>query len=311
MSNRYAIFCSGQGGQDAAMFALTEDESVPAIPSWPAQKLQTILADPAALFLNRNAQPLIAAVGLARWQALSARSCVQLQAPMPLPSLIAGYSVGELTAYGVAGALDCDTVIALAEVRAAAMDHCVDVNKPQAMLAVSGLTAAQALPILQQHGLAIAIQNESDRLVVGGLADDCEHAQPALLALGAVCQRLPVAVASHTPLMKNAAISFAAALDQATWSLMIAPVLAGIDAHKVRTTAQAIIALQAQLTAPIHWHDCMDACVESGIEVVLELGPGNALSRMIIARHPTVACRSLDEFRSIDAAADWLLRHIF
>lgn len=301
MSKQYAIFCPGQGAQHAAMFALTEHNSVQAIPSWRTETLQDILADPAALFANRTAQPLIASVGLTRWQALRSR--------LPLPSLIAGYSVGELTAYGVAGALDSATVISLAEVRAAAMDDCVEAGKPQGMLAISGLMAAQVLPILQQYGLAVAIQNDSDRLVVGGLAGDCILAESALLALGAVCQRLPVAVASHTPLMKSAAIIFAAALAQSAWSPMMTPVLAGIDGHKVRTTAKAIIALQTQMTATIHWQDCMDACVENGIEVILELGPGHALSRMMTARHPAVACRSLDEFRSLSAAGDWLLRH--
>ena len=302
VSQRFAVFCPGQGAQHASMFALTERESVQALPAWSASNLHEILTDPAALFANRYAQPLIVSVGLARWQEMRSR--------LPVPSLIAGYSVGELTAYGVAGALDSATMISLAEVRASAMDACVETGKPQCMLAISGLMAAQVLPILQQYGLAIAIQNDSDRLVAGGLADDCTLAEPALLALGADCLRLPVAVASHTALMKNAVITFAAALDQSVWSPMITPVLAGINAHKICTTAAAISALQAQLTTTIHWQDCMDACVENGIEAILELGPGNTLSRMMMARHPAVACRSLDEFRSIGAAADWLLRQV-
>ncbi len=302
MSKRYAIFCPGQGAQHADMFALTEHEPLQVMPNWPVKRRHAILADPIALFINHHAQPLITAVGLTRWQTLRRR--------LPLPSLIAGYSVGELTAYGVAGALDSATVIALAEMRAAVMDHCVEAGKPQAMLALSGLTVVQVLPTLQQHGLAIAIQNDRDRLVVGGLADDCVRVEPSLLALGATCQRLPVAVASHTPLMKNAAIAFAAALDQSVWSPMHTPVLAGVDAQKIRTTAQAIAALRVQLTETIHWQDCMDACVENGIDAILELGPGNALSRMMTARHRAVACRSLDEFRSVSAAGDWLMRQL-
>lgn len=302
MSKRYAIFCTGQGAQYAAMFGLTEHEPVQVLPDWSDQQFHKILADPAALFANRHAQPLIIAVGLTRWQALRQQ--------LPTPALVAGYSVGELTAYGIAGALDNATVIALAAQRAAAMDRCVQIDHPQAMLAVGGLMPAQALPVLQAHGLSIAIQNDSDRLVVGGLADDCTRVEPALVALGAVCQRLPVAVASHTPLMRNAAVEFAGVLDQCNWRPMIAPVLAGIDAQKIRTAPQASAALQAQLTETIHWQDCMDTCVENGVEVVLELGPGNALSRMMTARHPTITCRSVDEFRRLGAVSDWLLRKI-
>lgn len=302
MTKRFAVFCPGQGAQHAAMFALTEHAPLQAMPTWRSDALQAILSDSADLFANRHAQPLIVAVGMTRWQAL--------RSSLPLPSLIAGYSVGELTAYGVAGALDSASVIALAGARAAAMDRCVAPDQPQAMVAVSGLRCDQLLPILQQYSLAIAIQNDRDRMVVGGLAQHCAQAEQILLALGASCQRLPVTVASHTPLMKNAAAEFAVALEKCCWLPMSAPVLAGVDAGKIRTAPQAMTALRAQLTDTIDWHDCMDACIENGIEVVLELGPGTALSRMMTTRHPSVACRSLDEFRSLGAASDWLLRQL-
>src|SRR4051794_28001936 len=57
-----------------------------------------ILSGPAeALFTNATAQPLICAVELATWAALSSQ--------LPSPRVFAGYSVGELAAYGCAGAL--------------------------------------------------------------------------------------------------------------------------------------------------------------------------------------------------------------
>ncbi|MEB0233328.1 malonyl CoA-ACP transacylase, partial [Undibacterium sp. 10I3] len=67
-------------------------------------------------------------------------------------------------------------------------------------------------------------------------------------------------------------------------------------------------ALMRQLTQPIDWTACMDACVEQGITVVLELGPGAALSRMLRVRHPEIACRSVSEFRSLAGIRQWLDR---
>src|SRR3954471_13661965 len=67
-----------------------------------------------ALFTNATAQPLICAVELATWAALSAQ--------LPSPRVFAGYSVGELAAYGCAGALDAQAVVVLARDRARAMD---------------------------------------------------------------------------------------------------------------------------------------------------------------------------------------------
>ena len=295
----YAILCPGQGGQFPAMFTMTGNPILSAVP---ADSFDRILAQPEQLFANRFAQPLVVGCGLARWQRLRSR--------LPLPSLVAGYSVGELTAYGVVGALEMDCSSSLVAARAVLMDSCADPLQPQGLLAVSGLLMATLLPVQQRHRLFVAIVNGVDRVVLGGLHSDLLAAERELQTMGAVCSSLPVSVASHTPLMQPAAVEFAAVLANASWSDFQIPVLSGTSALKVRTPTQAQCALVDQLTTTIVWQDCMDACVENGITTTLELGPGDALSRMMQARHPTVAARSVDAFRSLDAACDWVLRQI-
>jgi len=54
----------------------------------------------------------------------------------------------------------------------------------------------------------------------------------------------------------------------------------------------------------------MDACLEAGVTVALEMGPGAALARMLQARHPQIACRSVAEFRSLDGIHSWLGRQL-
>jgi len=66
--------------------------------------------------------------------------------------------------------------------------------------------------------------------------------------------------------------------------------------------------LPRQIAEPILWRECMDACLEAGVTVALELGPGAALARMLQARHPHIACRSVSEFRSLDGIHSWLGR---
>jgi [acyl-carrier-protein] S-malonyltransferase len=53
----------------------------------------------------------------------------------------------------------------------------------------------------------------------------------------------------------------------------------------------------------------MDATAEAGMTVALELGPGAALARMLQARHPQIACRSVADFRTLDGIVAWLGRH--
>jgi [acyl-carrier-protein] S-malonyltransferase len=87
------------------------------------------------------------------------------------------------------------------------------------------------------------------------------------------------------------------------------PVLSGISAARLDSREQAVEHLSRQLSETIVWDECMDACAEAGITLALELGPGAALSRMLQARHPAIACGSVADFRSLDGIRAWLRRH--
>jgi [acyl-carrier-protein] S-malonyltransferase len=115
-------------------------------------------------------------------------------------------------------------------------------------------------------------------------------------------------VASHTEYLHGAVAPFAGLLAQELFAPLQAPVLGGIDALPVRDKDGAVAHLSRQLAQTILWMDCMDACAEQGISAALELGPGNALSRMLSARHPGIDSRSVADFRSVDGIRSWLAR---
>jgi [acyl-carrier-protein] S-malonyltransferase len=307
MRSRLLILCPGQGGQGAAMFDLACTDAH-------AAALLDSLALPADgdIFSNRRAQPAIVAAGLAMWTALRDAS--------PSPALVAGYSIGELTAYGIAGAFSPHAAVALALRRAELMDGCV--HAPQAMVAITGPRAAILPPLLAPHGFHVAIETSEDSVIAGGPASAVAALANALAPgdavgaglAGARLQVLPVAVASHTPAMAAAVAPFADALRAAEWAPMSAPVVGGIDATLVRADGggthaeDAVAHLSRQLAEPIRWMDCMDAIAEQGITAALELGPGSALSKMLSARHPGIECRSASDFRTLDGIKRWLER---
>jgi [acyl-carrier-protein] S-malonyltransferase len=253
-------------------------------------------------FANRVAQPSIVAATLAMWTALG-----ELPAP---PALVAGYSIGELSAYGVAGALAPVDVLRLAVERARLMDACAAQGPRQAMVALSGLPDGALAGLLERFGFYPAIVTGEDALVAGGPAEQREQLANAAVAAGGRATLLPVEVASHTPLLQGAVAPFAAVLQGQHWSGMAFPVLSGISAEPVHDAARAMADLPRQIAEPIRWKDCMDACAEAGATVALELGPGAALSRMLQARHPQIACRSISEFRSLDGIRSWLDRQL-
>jgi [acyl-carrier-protein] S-malonyltransferase len=63
--------------------------------------------------------------------------------------------------------------------------------------------------------------------------------------------------------------------------------------------------LARQVETPVLWDSCMDAIAERRVRCVLEVGPGNALTKIWRDRYPHIPARSVDEFRSADAVAGW------
>ncbi|MFZ6780319.1 ACP S-malonyltransferase [Undibacterium sp. Ji83W] len=306
--NKFALLCPGQGAQFADMFTLAEQhkQAVSFVKDVLSQAVQQhtladALSSPDLLFDNRYAQPLIVATTLANWLALRDN--------LPTPDLVAGYSVGEISAHAVSGSMDVQAALQLATTRAALMQACV--HEPQRMLAVSGIAIIDVQEFAASHDLHVAIITADNKAIIAGLADKISAAIPEIAKLpghDVTHTEIAVHIASHTPLMLTAAPGFAQALNDIPLHESDTPVLAGINAEKVTEPATIRSSLLAQLTQTIHWHACMDALAENGISHALELGPGSALSKMLQARHPQIACRSIADFRSLEGVVHWVQR---
>jgi [acyl-carrier-protein] S-malonyltransferase len=295
--SRLLLLCPGQGNQHAQMFDLARTS--PAAGAL-LDRLPTPALTEDSLFANRHAQPLIVAATLGMWEAIREFT--------PPPALVAGYSIGELAAYGVAGALTPDDAIDLATRRARLMDDCLAIHPGQALVSISGITLPQAAAVAAQYDFRVSIETGDDTCIAGGPATRADNLEEAVIASGGRSRRLPVEVASHTPYMQNAVAPFAEALRQANFQPMNAPVMAGISATAVHGKDQAVDLLSRQLSEKIRWLASMDACAEAGITYALELGPGNPLSRMMQMRHPHINTRSVADFRTLDGIRKWLER---
>lgn len=298
------IICSGQGNQHPAMFALTGE--LPAAAPIFAAATRLLGEDPrrlvrqaaaASLQANRTAQILCVT------QALAA-ACL-LERVLRQPCLVAGYSVGDLAAWGVAGALAPEATLELAARRAVAMDAA---SGPDEGLAhIAGLSQRQVEAIARSTNVEIAILNPGQRFILGGARQDLEAACARALAQGAARAGLiGVQVASHTRRQAAAASAFAAELAKAAARLPSGgPLLiSGLDGAPVFRLEEGRGKLAAQIAAPISWSACLATLAERGATRVLELGPGRALAEMA-AGLPFTA-RGLEDFRTAEGAAAWL-----
>jgi [acyl-carrier-protein] S-malonyltransferase len=228
------------------------------------------LADQAWSQRNDNAQTLLTGLALAAWR--------QLSPLVSSPAAVAGYSVGELSAFSVAGVIAPETAAALAPLRAEAMDRCA-AGAAGGLLAVSGL----AQPALER-----LCAGES--VVLGGPRPALDEAERAASHAGAKCTRLGVSVASHTPWMRGAAESFARTLADVPFHAPTS-VLFSNARDRVSDAPSARTALADQICNTVRWDECMENVAARRIGCVLEIGPA-------LPRHPGSFLRRLPQLGS-------------
>ena len=252
----------------------------------------------ADLHANRTSQILCVARGLV------AAACLE-----PIgPAVVAGYSVGEMAAWGVAGIWSPERTLRLTAVRAEAMDAA---GGPDDGLGfVRGLPRDRVAALVAKFGCAIAIVNPGDLFVIGGARALVERCCGAALDVGAMAARpIAVHVASHTPRLSAAVAPFRAALDasDATRPARGRTLIGAADASVV-SGAGGIPGLAGQVDTTIDWAATLEALVERGVDRVLELGPGTALADMVRAAYPALDVRAVDDFRSVAGITAWIGR---
>ncbi len=301
-----ALICSGQGRQTRDMFDIFTGEAA-AEPVFaaaadvlgqdPRQFIHNI--DDAAIHLNRNSQILCVT------RSLAAASC--LAAAFPPRILLAGYSVGEMAAWGIAGVWSEADTLRLTARRAEIMDRASGAD--DALGFVRGLSRETVDAMAAQFGCAIAIVNPNQLFIVGGEREDLGRLCAVARAAGAAhAGLLPVTVASHTARLIQAVPLFEDALRSIEpRSIAYDRKLIGVaSAEAIFTPAKALPSLASQLAHVIDWSATLTALIEQGADQVLELGPGGALADMMRVASPSIRVRALDDFHSLDGARAWL-----
>jgi len=304
MSMRLALLFSGQGNQRPEHWQQVSRQrdrwqgSLSAI--IPDIDDPEACVDPEKLSRNTIAQPLIFAQQMAVWESV----CDVL----PRPVMTAGYSLGEMAACCVAGVFSPEDGLRLCQQRALVMDAAV--SGEYAMLAVLGLDDAMVEAIVAPLGVSVAIRNAPRHLVVAGPRAAIEVAAERFTAAGA-SRLVPLAVRtpSHTPALAAAGSAFQRCLDDIPDRRLSIPVLSAIDGQAARTARTALGALARQICSPLDWAACLQAVCELQPDAVLEIGPGNALSKLLGEIAPEIPVRASDDFRSPAGIVDWLQRY--
>ena len=188
-------------------------------------------------------------------------------------SVVAGHSLGELVALYAAGVFDLETGLNLMKTRSELMAAAGG----GAMTAVIGFDRDQLNELVGRiDGVSIANDNSDAQVVISGRPDAVAQVGEQLKCKRAI--PLTVSGAFHSPFMAEAAEQFAATLDAVSFRDARIPVLSNSE-PKATTSADTLKQrLKQQMTTGVRWQETMATMTGTGIDTLVEIGPGNVLS---------------------------------
>lgn len=199
------------------------------------------------------------------------------------PEMVAGHSLGELSALVANGVLSFEDGLNIVSKRALAMQAACEAE-PSTMAAILGLedqVVEDACAAID--GVVVpANYNCPGQLVISGSIEAINKACEALKEAGAKrALVLPVGGAFHSPLMEPAREELAKAIEATTFNQPSCPIYQNVTASAV-TDPEAIKAnLIAQLTAPVKWTQTVKQMMEDGVSSFTEVGPGKVLQGLV------------------------------
>ena len=195
------------------------------------------------------------------------------------PDMVAGHSLGELSALVANKTLSFEDGLRLVYQRALAMQKACEAE-PSTMAAILGLEDEIVEKICAEiDGVVVpANYNCPGQLVISGAFPAVEEACTKLTEAGAKrALILPVGGAFHSPLMEPARAELAAAIEATEFKTPSCPVYQNVTASAVIDPIAIQKNLIAQLTAPVRWTQSMNAMIADGCDEVIEVGPGKVL----------------------------------
>lgn len=198
------------------------------------------------------------------------------------PDMVAGHSLGELSALVAAGALDFEAGLRLVYARAMAMQKACEAV-PSTMAAVLGLPDEVVEQVCEPiDGVVAANYNCPSQVVISGTCEAVKEASEKAKQAGAK-RALPLAVGGgfHSPCMAPAREELRVAIEQTTFHTPRCPIYQNVDAAPHTSPEEIKANLIAQLTSPVRWTQSVRRMAADGATEFVELGPGRVLTGLV------------------------------
>jgi [acyl-carrier-protein] S-malonyltransferase len=202
--------------------------------------------------------------------------------PKENPKIVAGHSLGQLSAITASGAITFADGLLLVRKRGELMKHAGEIN-PGGMAAILGLDiptlekvcleASTPLEIVQ-----VANDNSPGQVVISGHSAALDRAIAGAKSAGARrAMPLAVSIAAHSPLMDAIQLDWDTAVNLAGFADAVVPVVGNVAAAPLVTAAALQADVKAQMQSRVRWTESVQWMTSQGISRLFEVGTGTVL----------------------------------
>ena len=232
--------------------------------------------DESRLATTEVVQPLVFACDLAAFRVLESEG-VEFDAT-------AGHSLGEFVSLVAAGALPMDAALTAVTERGRAMQEASDAA-PGGMTALVGVSPDDAAEIVRTAGrgdvLTVANENSPKQTVLSGSIPAIERAEELAKSRKVRAVRLKVAGAFHSKLMEPALPRVRGAIAKLDFAAPRFEVVPNASGRPTARPSALRDLLSRHLVSPVRWERSIRAMAGSGIDLFVEAGPGDVLSKLV------------------------------
>lgn len=282
--NKFAFVFPGQGSQAVGM--MEGFAGNPVVAQTLAEASDALQFDLGKLIaegpkeeldLTTNTQPVMLTAGVAAYRAWIA-------AGGPVPTVVAGHSLGEYSALVAAGVISFKDAVPLVRFRAQAMQEAVPVGQGT-MAVMLGLSdedvraaCAEAAAAVPGEIVEAVNYNAPAQVVVAGHTAAVDKACEIAKAKGAKrAMRLPVSAPFHSSLLKPASDRLREYMASIHFNAPQIPLINNVDVAVLNDPASIKDALVRQAASPVRWVETMQKVAADDITNVVECGPGKVL----------------------------------
>lgn len=199
------------------------------------------------------------------------------------PEMVAGHSLGEISALVANQVLNFEDGLKLVAKRASAMQKACEMN-PSTMAAILGLEDDRVEEVCAgiDEVVVAANYNCPGQLVISGSNKGIEIACEQMKGAGAKrALPLPVGGAFHSSLMESARQELAEAIANTNFGTPVCPIYQNVNAKPSIDVNVIKKNLIAQLIAPVRWRQSVQNMVDDGATLFVESGPGKVLQGLV------------------------------